>query len=135
MARKTAWLRSGLLSLAIVMAAASCDNSDFPVIGVQVSPLCVALPPGATQQFNATLFINDIDQGVDNAAVTWSVLGGDVNGSVSNSGLYAAPNTVPPPAAQVSVIATSIEDNQKQGQATVVLSGECPVVPPPTEVF
>ncbi|HEX5034162.1 MAG TPA: hypothetical protein VFW62_06750, partial [bacterium] len=65
----------------------------------------------------------------------WSVLGGDVNGVVTADGLYTAPNTVPPPAAQVTIIATSNEDNQKEGQATAVLTGECPVVPPPTLEF
>jgi len=124
-----------------VLGAVSCGSSNATKIAVQVSPLCVALAPGGTQQFQANIFVDDVDQGVNNAAVDWTVLGGDVNGIISNDsgsqGLYTAPNTNPPPAAQVTIIATSTEKNQgnKQGQATVVLSGACPVVPPPTETF
>jgi len=134
-ARRISWLRPGLLSLAVALFASSCTGSNVSLIAVQVSPLCVTLSPGGTQQFNANIFVDDVDQGVDNAAVTWSVLGGDVNGVVSSAGLYTAPDTAPPPAAQVVVIATSNEDVQKQGRATVVLTGSCPDVPPPTQAF
>jgi hypothetical protein len=121
----------GFLAVLIPFIFASCGSDNIPLIAVVVNPLCVELAGGGTQQFNATVFINSVDQGVDNSAVTWSVVGGDVNGTVSDTGLYQAPNTIPPPANQVAVMATSKQDDQKAGQATVVLSGTCPAVPPP----
>lgn len=97
-----------------------CASSNT-LIAIEVNPLCVVLQPGESQQFDATIFADSVDQGVDNAAVTWSVLGGDVNGVVNQNGFYVSPDTVPPPASQVNIIATSNEDPQKQGQATVIL--------------
>ncbi|HKY64495.1 MAG TPA: hypothetical protein VJR29_13895 [bacterium] len=127
--------RTFLTAAFLALFGAACGGSDIPKIAVQVEPLCAPVPPGASQQFNARIFVDSVDQGINNAAVTWSVLGGDVNGVVTADGLYTAPNTVPPPAAQVTIIATSNEDVQKEGQATAVLTGECPVVPPPTLEF
>jgi len=109
------------LFLASIFGMAACAGAPVPRIGITLSPLCIVLPPGGTQQFDADIFIDEVDQGVDNNAVTWSVLGGNVNGTVTNSGFFTAPNTIPPPAPQVQVIATSIEDNQKSGQATVLI--------------
>ncbi|HKX11690.1 MAG TPA: hypothetical protein VJP40_00965 [bacterium] len=127
--------RTFLTAAVLALFGAGCSGSDIPKIAVQVAPLCVVVPPGTSQQFDATIFVDSVDQGIDNAAVTWSVFGGDVNGSITGTGLYTAPNTVPPPAVQVTIIATSIEDTQKVGNATAILSGECPVVPPPTLQF
>jgi hypothetical protein len=112
-----------------VLLITSCADT-LPLIAVQVEPLCVELAPGETQQFNARLFIDSVDQGLQNSEVTWSVVGGDVNGVVNNDpgteGFYQAPNTIPPPAAEVQVVATSNEDDQKSGLATVVFTGQCP---------
>lgn len=119
-----------------LLVVGGCAGTAIPRIGVTVNPLCVALSPGGSAQFNATIFIDEVVQAPnpDNAGVTWSVLGGDVNGSISNAagteGFYVAPNTQPPPADEVGIIATSKEDDQKQGQATVILNGPCPTVPP-----
>ncbi len=127
--------RTFLTAAVLALFGAGCSGSDIPLIAVQVAPLCVEVPSGGSQQFDAQIFVDSVDQGIDNAAVTWSVFGGDVNGTITGTGLYTAPDTVPPPATQVTVIATSIEDTQKAGQATAVLSGTCPVVPPPTVQF
>jgi len=127
--------RTFLTAAFLALFGAACSGSDIPKIAVEVEPICAQVPPGASQQFDARIFVDNVDQGIDNGAVVWTVLGGDVNGVVSAGGLYTAPNTVPPPAVQVTIIATSIEDNQKQGQATAVLSGSCPEVPPPTVQF
>jgi hypothetical protein len=134
-ARNIQILKHFSLALLAVFGAAACSGSDFAKIGIQVAPLCAEVAPGATQPFQATIFVNDVNQGVDNAAVNWTVLGGDVNGVVDADGNYTAPNTVPPPAVEVTIIATSKEDDQKEGQATAVLSGTCPVVPPVTQSF
>lgn len=137
MARRFQWFVISSLLAAATFGLGACGNSNIPKIGIQVAPLCIEVGPGATQQFNATIFVDQVNQGVDNAAVTWSVLGGDVNGIISNAagseGLYTAPNTNPPPTVQATIIATSKEDNQKQGQATAQLSGTCPAVPPVTQ--
>ncbi|MFO1464125.1 MAG: hypothetical protein U1F66_10150 [bacterium] len=136
MTRKFPWFRSSLVALLAVWGAA-CSTSNIPRIGIQIEPLCAAVASGATQQFNARIFVDEVDQGIDNSAVTWSVFGGDVNGTITATGLYTAPNTVPPPAVEVTILATSNETNQenRQGQATAVLSGSCPAVPPPTQSF
>ena len=135
MARNISIYKPFFIALLAVFAAAGCSGSDFAKIGIQVAPLCVEVPPGASQQFDATIFVNDVNEGVDNAAVNWAVLGGDVNGVIDANGFYTAPNTVPPPAVEVIIMATSKEDDQKEGQATAVLSGTCPVVPPVTQSF
>jgi len=136
-ARRFQWLVISSFLVAATLGIGACGNSNIPKIGIQVAPLCIEVAPGGTQQFNATIFVDQVSQGVDNSVVTWSVLGGDVNGTISNAtgtqGLYTAPNTNPPPAVQVTIIATSNEDNQKQGQATAQLSGTCPAVPPVTQ--
>ncbi len=104
----------------------SCAGDDVPLIAVELNPLCVQdYSPGQQQQFNACIFINGVKQpGFENSSVTWSILDGDVNGSITQGGLYTAPNTTPPPAPQITIIATSKEDSQKQGQATVIFTGE-----------
>src|SRR4029077_7865975 len=62
-----------------------------------------------------------------NAAVTWSVVGGASNGTISTSGLYTAPATVPNPP-QGTVTATAQADSTKSASATVTVTG------PPTSV-
>ncbi|MCE9624936.1 MAG: hypothetical protein K8R69_05705, partial [Deltaproteobacteria bacterium] len=105
MARRFQWLVILSVVLLAAVGSGACGSSNIPKIAVQVTPLCVALVPGGTQQFQANIFVDDVDQGVDNAAVTWTVLDGDVNGVISNStgtqGFYSAPNTNPPPAVEV----------------------------------
>lgn len=135
MARRFSFLIILSLALASVLGSAACENSNIPLIAIQVAPLCVVVPPGGTQAFTATIFVDSVDQGVDNGAVNWSVLGGDVNGVIDENGNYTAPNTNPPPVAQATIIATSKEDDQKQNGATAVLSGSCPAVPPPSQSF
>jgi hypothetical protein len=104
----------------------SCAGSPTPLIAVLLAPQCVDnFSPGQTQQFNACIFVDNVRQpGFENSSVTWSVLGGDVNGTITQDGFYTAPNTNPPPSATVTIIATSNEDNQKQGQAMVVFTGQ-----------
>ena len=84
---------------------------------VQVVPQTVTLQVNGVQQFNATV------NGSSNQAVTWSVVGGSANGTITSSGFYTAPATVPNPA-QVTVMATSQADTTQLGTATVT------VVPP-----
>ena len=109
-----------------------CASSD-DLIAIEVNPLCVVLPPGGTQSFAATVFVNGVDQGVDNSAVNWSVLGGNINGVIDSEGNYQAPDTVPPPTQQVQIISTSKDDDQRSGQATVILTATPSPDPNPCE--
>ncbi|MDX1386399.1 MAG: hypothetical protein R3257_02335 [bacterium] len=123
-------LRNILILLSLVFlplgTLLSCAGTPVALIAIQLNPLCVQdVQPSDQIQFNACVFIDGVRQpGFENSAVTWSVLGGDVNGTVTQDGLYTAPSTTPPPAGQVIVIATSTEDDQKQGQSTVVFVGQ-----------
>lgn len=63
-----------------------------PVSGLSISPATLALTPGTTQQFTATL------QGQSNPTVTWSVDGvnggNSTVGTISAKGLYTAPSQI-----------------------------------------
>ena len=95
------------------------------VIGVQVEP------PTATVQVNGQQYFFVNVNGATNRAVTWSVVGGDTNGTLSNAGpgdaTYIAPATVPNPA-QITVKATSQQDPTRFGTATVTLTQPIPSV-------
>ncbi len=88
-------------------------------IGVTVSPTTASVPGGATQQFTATV------TGTSNTAVTWSaggVAGGNSTvGTISSSGLYTAPTTVPNPST-VTITATSVADGVTSASATVTVT-------------
>ena len=70
--------------------ASQSASVQISVFTLSVSPAGAALPPGATQQFTATV------QGISNTGVTWSVdgvSGGNSSvGTINSSGLYTAPN-------------------------------------------
>ncbi len=56
----------------------------LPAVGIQIAPTSATVSPSGAQQFTATV------SGTVNKAVTWSEIG---NGTVTQSGLYAAPST------------------------------------------
>ncbi|HVM76655.1 MAG TPA: hypothetical protein VMU07_00690 [Candidatus Paceibacterota bacterium] len=95
-----------------------------PAITVTVSPSTASVQTGKTQQFTATV------TGSANTAVTWSVVGGSGNGTISSNGLYTAPATVPSPAT-VTIKATSQADASKSGSATVTVTA---APPPPGQI-
>jgi subtilase family serine protease len=112
------------LCLALVLAgtlvACGTGNSSPPPVTVTVSPSSVSTLypnesgfPAQTQQFTATV------NNSTNQTVTWAVTGGSGNGSISTSGLYTAPATLPTPA-NVTVTATSTVATSP-GSATVNL--------------
>jgi uncharacterized protein (DUF1800 family) len=90
-----------------------------PGVTVAVSPTSVALAPGATQAFGATV------TGSTNTAVAWSVngiAGGNTAvGTISAGGLYTAPAAVPSPA-MVTVRATSAASTAASAQASVTIA-------------
>jgi len=83
-------------------------------VSVTISPTSTTVTAGNNLQFNASV------SGTTNVAVTWSVSGGSSNGTISTTGLYFAPTTVPTPA-QVTVTATSQADSSKSASASVTV--------------
>ncbi len=96
---------------------------------VSVAPGSASLFLGQTQQFQATV------TGTSDTSVTWNVNGiGGGNatvGTISASGLYTAPPSMPSPAS-VTVTAVSQVDSQASSSATVTLKDDIVVnVSPP----
>jgi hypothetical protein len=100
-------------------------------VSVAVSPAAMYVVIGGSQQFTATV------SGSSNTGVSWSLAGsgcsGSACGTISPSGLYFAPPTVPTPA-QVFVTATSVADSTKSGTATVTVTPPVVVSLSPTTV-
>jgi parallel beta-helix repeat protein len=89
-----------------------------PTIAVSVAPLVATLGGGQTQAFAATV------TGTSNTQVNWLVNGisggSGTLGTITSSGLYTAPATVP--TSSVSITAVSSADSTKAGSATVGFS-------------
>jgi hypothetical protein len=85
-------------------------------VSITISPVTASRRVRQTLQFTASV------QGTSNTTVTWKVngiAGGNATvGTVSQTGLYRAPNSVPQPA-NVSVSATSNADPTKTATASV----------------
>ena len=100
----------------IGMAAVTIGSAGG--VTISISPAALTIAVKGTQQFTATV------GGTSNTAVTWSVSGtGCVSGScgtISSSGFYTAPATVPSPAL-ATVTATSVADSTKSASASVVI--------------
>ena len=94
-----------------------------PVVAVAVTPASASVTIGATQQFAASV------TGPSNTAVTWTVSGagcsGTSCGTISSSGLYTSPATVPAPAV-VTVTATSVAQPGKYASAAISLVAPLP---------
>jgi parallel beta-helix repeat protein len=125
------------LSVAIITgcgSTASTSTSDNLAknpknlsLSVTVSPSSVTLSVGQSQAFSASV------SGSGNSGVSWFVNGiggGNASlGTVSTSGLYVAPATVP--GSPVSISAVSVLDTTKMGTAVVNFSSPTPNPPPP----
>jgi 6-phosphogluconolactonase (cycloisomerase 2 family) len=89
-----------------------------PIITVTVAPSTANVTANATQQFTATV------TGTANTAVSWqvnNVTGGNPTvGTISGTGLYTAPASVPNPAS-VTVKAISSADTTVSGTASVTV--------------
>ena len=90
-----------------------------PAVSISISPSSASVQTGATQQFTATV------SNTTNTAVAWqvnSVTGGNSTvGTISSSGLYTAPASVPNPAT-VTVSAISQADSSKTASASVTVT-------------
>ncbi|QNI32572.1 hypothetical protein H7849_00640 [Alloacidobacterium dinghuense] len=105
-------------SVANPLKSGSATVTVIKPVSVSISPTATQVVAAKTQQFTATV------SNTSNTAVTWSVSGsgcsGAACGTVSSSGLYTAPSTVPSPA-QVTVTATSVADSTKSAAASVTI--------------
>jgi hypothetical protein len=102
-----------LLGLSPVLLLNGCaSTSPQQPISVMVTPPAVSVPVGQSQTFIATV------SGTSNTAVTWSISG---SGSITSTGVYTAPSTVPTPP-QITVKATSQADSTKSGTAVVTVT-------------
>jgi hypothetical protein len=106
-----------LISFAfVVVLACGCKSGTAgKVISVTVAPSGVNVVVGTTLQFTAT--VTD----TFNQAVNWSVVGGSADGTISATGLYTAPASVPSPA-QVTIMAVSQKDSSKSATATLTVT-------------
>ncbi len=100
-----------LFTIILFWSACGGSNDAPPYVatpGVIVLPSTVSLVPGETQQFEATI-VNTT------TTALWSVDGGDVNGTIDESGLYTAPATV---TADLNVLVRAALANNTTTQAT-----------------
>ena len=133
-------LVSGLVTIAFMLGCGGGGSSSGSggnggggggqAVAISISPSgTVNVAVTFTQQFNATV------TGSSNTAVTWSVSGsgcsGTACGTISTSGLYTAPSSIPNPQT-VSVTATSMADTSKSATATVKIVGLTLAVVPAT---
>jgi len=109
-----------LFELAVLPLVVSCGSGTAgtvsPVISVRVSTSATSVAAGQQAQFTATV------TGTTNTSVTWLVVGGAADGTISASGLYTAPAVVPNPAL-VTVTATSQADPTKSGSGSITVTG------------
>jgi hypothetical protein len=109
--------------------SASATVTVTPAIVVSVTPTTASLEVGSTQQFAATV------SNSSNSAVTWQVngvAGGNAAlGTISMTGLYTAPTSVPSPAT-ITVTAVAQADSTKSASATVTVTPAIVVSVTPT---
>ena len=106
---------AGLLAVVLIAVGGCKSGTAGRVISVTVAPTGVNVVIGKTLQFTATV------EETSNTAVTWSVAGGSGNGTISSTGLYTAPATVPTPA-NVTITAISQRDTTKSGTAQILIT-------------
>jgi hypothetical protein len=106
-------------SVAILAGCGGSSKTGPTPIAIAVTPTVATVNTGATLQFSAAVTGSSI------TAVFWAVngtTGGDASGgTISVSGLYTAPASLPTPAV-VAVTATAHADPSKSATATVTLA-------------
>ncbi len=98
-------------------------------VAVSITPTSSSVTAGTTQQFSASV------SGTTSTGITWqvnNVTGGNATvGTISSSGLYTAPSSVPS-AGSVTVTAISSYDAAASASATVSVTAAAAATPPPT---
>jgi len=96
-----------------------------PNVTVSVSPNTATVRAGLSQPFTVTV------TGTSNSSVTWQVNGvtggASATGTVSSTGVYTAPATLPNPNT-VTMQAVSVADSTAAGQSAVTLWNPTPVI-------
>ncbi len=113
-ASSTVKVRATSAANSAVYAEATVTLTTPPPVTVTVAPTTSTVLLGATAAFTATV------SGSANTTVNWSVLGGVANGSVSSSGVYTAPASMPASSA-VTVRATSAANALAYADVAVTL--------------
>jgi hypothetical protein len=123
---KRVWARR-LAAIALTAALFACGTGGEdqepppppPAITVTLAPDSATIYIRQSVQFIATV------RNASNAAVNWTVSGagcsGDSCGTISSTGLYTAPPSVPGPSLAVTVKAVSAADSGKSASATVTV--------------
>lgn len=118
----------GLLASLVVLTGCGGGSSSPPpppppppqITSVSVTPTSASLVPSQIQPFTAQIQ----GTGSFSSAVTWTVngvMGGNSTyGTITASGQYTAPTTIPSPA-NVTIAATSTEDATKSGNSTATI--------------
>ncbi len=110
----------------VIILAALATGCGGGSVSVSISPTTATVPPGATQQFTANV------SNASDSTVTWqvdSVVGGNAtDGTISTSGLYTAPTTIPGSGA-VTITAVPAADTTKTASATVTVANPVSVSP------
>jgi hypothetical protein len=104
-----------------ITSAPAVVTITWQQIVITIAPLTATVITGQTQQFTATV------TGTSNTSVTWAVngtTGGNATvGTISLSGLYTAPNSLPNPAT-VNVTATSVAGSITSAPAVVAITSQ-----------
>src|SRR5438128_224806 len=108
----------------IVFLAAGCgggSSTTTPIVYVTLSPLYVNVALGSTQQFTETT------SGSTNTDVTWQVNGitggNSTNGTISTTGLYTPPATVPNPATVTVTVISQANTADIANASVTIISG------------
>jgi hypothetical protein len=95
------------------------DVTAAPPVGITISPTAATIRVNRSRQFTATI------QNSSNTSLIWKVNGitggNPAAGTISSSGVYRAPSSVPRPAV-VAVSATAAADQTKTATASVTIS-------------
>jgi hypothetical protein len=117
-------------SMADSSKSATATVTVMAAVIITISPAAPSVNIGSTEQFTASV------QNAADSSVTWTISGtgcsGASCGTVSTSGLYTAPSTVPSPPA-VTIKATSVEDTATFDSTTVTVVSPVSVFSWPTK--
>ena len=107
-----------LLAFSFLALLSACETTPPAAISVALSPDTADVIVTQSVQLMATVHNST------NSVVTWSLSGagcsGATCGTISSTGLYTAPASVPNPAI-VTVKATSVADTSKSASATITI--------------
>jgi hypothetical protein len=92
-----------LVLLVLLVVVSGCGGGGANPIGISISPFAASLNQGETRSFTASVPVN------------WAVQEGAAGGSITNTGVYTAPNK----SGIFHVIATSQADTSKSAMAQV----------------